>query len=226
MFNKAKLVTGEIISYKAYDSSSKDAFMPDTYPRMQYAGVGYFFSETELVQEKMYHFWVQKKNYSVFDLQKGDKVLTTYEGNLIWVIMSGLIGNTGAANMLRIDGTNINYPFRDIDILYVEEGNTGLPIIKSALAKEALLHGGFHLKNYIDTFGEIPLKKGDYIQPLDGYDRENNLLNIRNNHKVLNSGDLVFDSWARGNKYASVKSVGLNKTAFLAINSISVLKIV
>lgn len=225
MLKKAKLLTGETIDYVGW-KTSQDDFRPQTHPEYQYAGMGYSISEDGLNRDIAYHFWVRKKNYSVYDLQKGDKVLVNLDEdgvkNLTWVIMSGLIGNTGAASMMRSDGSNITYPFRDIDILYVEEGNTGLPIIKSAMAKEAILKGGFHLMNYVNTFNEIPLKKGDYIDAGEGYDKENNNLNIRNNHKILNQGDLVFESWTKGSKHVIVKSIGLNKTAFLAINSIFV----
>ena len=225
MLKKAKLLTGEIIDYTVW-ASREDAFVKEVYPRYQYAGRGYSISEDGLDREVVYHFWVSSKVYSVFDLQKGDKVLVNlFEdgvNKLTWVIMSGLIGNTGAASMLRIDGTNINYPFRNIDILYVEDGNTGMPIIKSAMAKEALLKGGYHLMSYINSFNEMPLKAGDYITAGEGYEKENNSLNIRNNHKVLNQGDLIFESWTKGSKYAIVKSIGLNKSTFLAINSIYV----
>lgn len=224
MLNQAKLVTGEIINYSVY-ATNKDAFTQHNNPAHQYVGVGYFYVNGKENEELSQHFWVRKKNYSIAELQKGDKVLVNLEGNLTWVVMSELIGNTGAASMIRVDGSNINYPFRDVDILYIEEGNTGISIIKSTMAKEALLKGGYHLSTYVSTFGEMPLQKGDYIEAIDGYEKENNSLKIRNSHRILNQGDLVFEGWYKDSKYATVKSVGLNKTAFLALNSIRVKKV-
>lgn len=222
MLNQAKLITGEIINYSVY-ATVKEAFTQQTHPTYQYVGVGYFYVNGKENDEISYHFWVHKKNYSLNGLQRGDKVLVNIENSgLTWVVMSGMVGNTGAASMLKTDGSNINYLFRDIDILYVEEGNTGQHILKSAMAKDAILKGGFHLMTYVTSFDEMPLKKGDYVEAIDGYEKENNLLKIRNSHRILNQGDLVFENWLKGSKYAIVKSVGLNKTAFLAINSIRI----
>lgn len=222
---KAKLLTGEIIKYCVY-ATNKDAFTPTTHPNYQYIGVGYFYTNGKEDDEMSLHFWVNKKNYSVRELQRGDKIFAKIGEEPIWVILNEHIANTGTASIITVDGNNINQILSDIDILYVEEGNTGSDIIKAVMAKDALIKGGFHLLSYVNVYNELPLKKGDYLEAIEGYEKENALLGLRNNHRVLNQGDLVFDSWYVGAKYLIVNSVGLNKTANIAINSIRVKKVI
>jgi len=226
---KGKLSTGEIINY-AVIGLNETAFPKETNPMYVYVGTGNLLLTNGEADESVYHFWVMKKNYSIFDLKKGDKVFTHINvyGTLIptWVVMAGFIGKSGAAIMLNLDGSDVELQFKDDDILYVEEGNTGRPIVKTAMAKRAINLGGFHMKAYAEEFNELPLKEGDYIEAGNGYDKENNLINVRNSHKVLSSVDLVYENWTPGSQYAVVRAAGLNKTAFLALNSIYVKKII
>ena len=177
-----------------------------------------------------------KGKYSIEDLKRGDKFniyirrgeggnqmgpnIIDVEENLTCVVMGGLIGNTSVGNAYFMDGNPVGLPINSNDIISIEEGS-GIEVIKQMMSSKALVHGGFHMKSYVDEFNEMPLKKGDQIHPSYDYPKQNTSIGVRNNHKVMNAGDLVFDNWIVGLPYISVRSVATNKTTFLAISSIN-----
>ena len=239
---QAKLLTGEIITIAA-TSEDPNAYadLSDVY---EYVGPGNYYSPDNSEKDfRVYHFWIEKKNYYLKNLRRGDKILiyvniapdgsgksmgpSVYgkRENLTWAVFGGMIGATSAANAYLQDGRPIGIPISNTDIVCVEYG-TGIDVIKGIMCKYAIEIGGFHLKNYVDEFKEVPFKKGDYVKPGYDYSKENTKLGVRNSHKVLQSDDLVYDSWVPGHDYLAVKSIGLNKTAFLAITSVNLKQMV
>ena len=190
-----------------------------------YVGPGNFYKEGTYKDLRVTHFWIESKEYDIKNINRGDKILiyvSIGDGGrmmgpsvygkreyLTWATFGGMIGVTSCGNAYLSDATPIGLPISSKDIVCVEKG-TGIDLIKSIMCKYAIEYGGFHLKNYVDEFGSIPLKKGDQIKPGYNYAKENIKLGLRSSHKVLQTDD-----------YLVVKSVGLNKTAFLAINSVS-----
>ncbi len=220
--NKAKLLTGEIVNFKA-SSVEENAFYD-----LQYVGKGYYLNDDT---KKYLHFWVEKKKYTISDINIGDKFLTYISStgsmgagvygkkeNLVWIIFGGIIENTSAYHAYYQNGNPVAIPIHDNDILYIEEGNTGDDIMRSIMLRNALSLGGSFISNYIERYNEIPFLKGTKIKPTYNYYLHNKALGLRNNHKIMNSLNLTFDSWNIGDKFITVKSN--NKTALLAINSI------
>ena len=234
---KGKLLTGEIINIAAVSENPNSySDLTDSY---EYVGPGNYYSEDGSEKDlRVQYFWIEKKNHFIKHIRRGDKILiylktaaddsghvmgATIHGNreyLTWVVFGGMIGETSAGNAYLQDGRAIGRPIHNTDVVCVEQG-TGLELIKTIMCKYAIEHGGFHLKNYVDEFMEVPFKKGDYVKPGYNYSKENTKLGIRNSHKVLQSEDLVYDSWVPGHDYLAVKSIGMNKTAFLAITSVN-----
>lgn len=203
----ARLTTGEAVEV-LYSSETSESIHADAV----YIGTGY-------LNDAVKHIWVAKKNYNITDLKMGDKIAYVNNDIITWVIYYKPL-NKIHAMCYHEDGNIIGFPLSEFDIIYVEEGNTGIKTSHNLLQQAAQKLGGEHMLEYIRVFGELPLTKGCYIKPLKNYHLENNKLRIRNNHRIINSPDLTFDEWDKKSKFISVKSN--NKITQLALNSFAI----
>jgi hypothetical protein len=213
-----KLISGEVINdVVRYEPHIENGQIINK-SHETYLGVGYKDEDVT----NPHNIWVNTREYSILDLKTGDKVLTEINGERKWVIIIEQIGDTGASLTISVDGTYLANPITSYDIIYVEEGNTCLTLLKSFLAKKAILEGGDSIKNYIHLFGDLPFKEGTPIKVKEGYHVENNKLNIRNNHRILNENDLVLDHHFKSKDYITVKSTKTGKKTDISVISVEI----
>lgn len=119
----------------------------------------------------------------------------------------------------------LGLPLHDSNIHEVKPG-AALSVIKQIMLKQAHQIGKWAISQYYEQFGSFPVQKGDKVRINTSggeysYQSINRKLNIRNNHKILNSKNLEFVDFIDGEiTVRCIDSDSIARTGMQAIDKV------